>query len=30
MQQVKKEFTLNGEIVATLYHGDCYALLEQG
>ncbi len=27
---LKKEFTLNGEIVATLYHGDCLELLAQG
>lgn len=30
MQQVKKEFTLNGEIVATLYLGDSLELLAQG
>lgn len=27
---VKKEFTRNGEVVATLYLGDCLALLAQG
>ncbi len=30
MIEVKKEFTRNGEIVATLYLGDCYELLAQG
>lgn len=30
MQTVKKEFTRNGEVVATLYLGDCLELLAQG
>lgn len=30
MPQVKKEFTRNGEIVATLYLGDCLDYLAQG